>query len=177
MCTSTDIAWAVTNGGLANGFLSESEALSGQKLPIWRCSCSSKGSYGDKGFSEGLQGPKSAQKGSQKGFSEGASAPFRRVRPLSHGPKNVGLAKTYKLCLSWRSGRTQETKTVRGPGATKRGSVQLKVGRFLLQGPRARGSLRFLYQGPFKLFNFRSQPGFNCKGPRGASENIGLGRT
>ena len=84
-------------------------------------------------------------------------------------------------------------KTVAGTGAIKRGFVQLKGGRFLLQGPR------FPIRGPrFPIRGHRfpdtgasvpltgallnclivgHSPDFNCIGPRGASKNIGLGRT
>ena len=37
--------------------------------------------------------------------------------------------------LSWRSARNPTIKTVTGTGAIKRGFVQLKGARFLLQGP------------------------------------------
>ena len=51
----------------------------------------------------------------------------------------LGPAKTYKMGLSWRSAKGQTIKTVTGTRAVKRGFVQLKGVRFLLQGPR--GSL------------------------------------
>ena len=47
----------------------------------------------------------------------------------------LGPAKTYKMGLSYESARSPTIKTVTGMGAIKRGFVQLKGARFLLQGP------------------------------------------
>ena len=87
--------------------------------------------------------------------------------------------------LSWRSARRPTIKTVAGTGAIKRGSVQLKGARFLLQ---ALGSPYGAISSPCRpsvpltgaLFNcliVGHSSGFNCIGLRGASKNKGLGRT
>ena len=65
-------------------------------------------------------------------------------------------------------------KTVRGTGAIKRGFMQLKWGRFLLQGPPfpIRGASVPPMGGLFNCLIVGHGPGFNCIGPRGASGNF-----
>ena len=63
--------------------------------------------------------------------------------------------------------------------------MQLKGARFLLQGPwfplRAIGPPYRpsvpLTEALFNCLIVGHSPGFNCTGPRGASKNVGLGRT
>ena len=52
----------------------------------------------------------------------------------------------------------------------KRGFVELKGARFLLQGPR------FPYRAIGSPYIVGHSSGFNCTGPRGASKKIGLGQ-
>ena len=53
-----------------------------------------------------------------------------------------------------------------------KGFVQLKGGRFLLQGPRIP-----LQRALFDFLIVGHSPGFNCIGPLGTSKDVGLGRT
>ena len=75
--------------------------------------------------------------------------------------------------------RSPTMKTVRGTGAIKRVFVQLKGGAVPLMGPSVplTGPLVPLTGALFNCLIVGHSPDFNCIGRRGASKNIGLGRT